>query len=70
MNKTFRYLEIFWLIIGCVGVLLCSYHIVAQDKGNSVFFLIFTFVAGLMYAVRRRHRIKYEASQKPKEEKK
>jgi hypothetical protein len=70
MNKTFRILEILWLIIGCVGVLLCAYNIVAQDRGNSIFFLIFTFAAGLMYAVRRRQRIKFEAAQKTKEEKK
>ncbi|MCE3278453.1 MAG: hypothetical protein K0S44_644 [Bacteroidetes bacterium] len=70
MNKTFRILEILWLVIGCIGVLLCAYNIVAQDRGNSIFFLIFTFACGLMYAVRRRQRIKFEAAQKSKEEKK
>jgi hypothetical protein len=70
MNKTFKILEILWLIMGCVGVLLCAYHIVAQDRGNSIFFLIFTFACGLMYAVRRKQRIKFEAAQKTKEEKK
>jgi asparagine N-glycosylation enzyme membrane subunit Stt3 len=70
MNKTFKILEILWLIMGCVGVLLCSYFIVAQSKADSIFFLIFTFACGLMYAVRRRQRIKFEAAQKQKEEKK
>ena len=70
MNKTFRILEILWLVIGCVGVLLCAYNIVAQDRGNSIFFLIFTFACGLMYAVRRRQRIKFEAALKQKEEEK
>jgi hypothetical protein len=70
MNKTFRILEILWLVIGCIGVLLCAYNIVAQDRGNSIFFLIFTFACGLMYAVRRRQRIKFEAALKQKEEEK
>jgi hypothetical protein len=71
MNKTFRILEILWLVMGCIGVLLCAFNIVGQDRGNSIFFLIFTFACGLMYAVRRRQRIKYEAAeQKQKEQKK
>lgn len=70
MNKTFRILEILWLVMGCVGVLLCALNIVGQDKGNSIFFLIFTFACGLMYAVRRRQRIKFEAALKQKEEEK
>lgn len=71
MNKTFRILEILWLAMGCIGVLLCAYNIVAQDKRSSIFFLIFTFACGMMYAVRRRQRIKFEAAeQKRKEQKK
>ncbi|MCW3104761.1 MAG: hypothetical protein JWO09_3201 [Bacteroidetes bacterium] len=71
MNKTFKILEILWLVMGCIGVLLCAYNIVGQDRGNSIYFLIFTFACGLMYAVRRRQRIKFEAAeQKQKEQKK
>jgi hypothetical protein len=71
MNKTFRVLEILWLVMGCIGVLLCAFNIVAKDTRTSVFFLIFTFACGMMYAVRRRQRIKWEAAQeKQKEQKK
>jgi hypothetical protein len=71
MNKTFRVLEILWLVMGCIGVLLCAYHIVAKDNRSAIFFLIFTFACGMMYAVRRRQRIKFEANeQKQKEQKK
>jgi hypothetical protein len=70
MNKTFRILEILWLVMGCIGVLLCAFNIAGQDRGNSIFFLIFTFACGLMYAVRRRQRIKFEAALKQKEEEK
>ncbi len=71
MNKTFRILEIVWLTIGCFGVLMCAANIVQQDTRASIFFLIFTFACGMMYAVRRRQRIKFEAAeQKQKEQKK
>ena len=57
--------------MGCVCVLLCAYNIVARDMFGAVFFLIFTFACGLMYAVRRRQRLKTEAiQQKQKEQKK
>jgi len=71
LNKALRVLEILWLAIGCVGVLLCAYNIVAHDTRGAVFFLIFTFACGMMYAVRRRQRLKAEAAaQKQKEQKK
>lgn len=68
MNKTFRVLEILWLAMGCIGVLMCAFNIAAKDTRTSVFFLIFTFACGMMYAVRRRQRIKFEASEKQKDQ--
>lgn len=68
MNKTFRVLEILWLVMGCIGVLMCAFNIVAKDNRTSIFFLIFTFACGMMYAVRRRQRIKYEAAQQKEKE--
>ena len=71
MHKTFRILEILWLVMGCIGVLMCAFNIAAQDTRTSIYFLIFTFACGLMYAVRRRQRLKWEAAtQKEKEQKK
>jgi hypothetical protein len=71
MNKTFRVLELLWLVMGCIGILMCAFNIVAKDTRTSIFFLIFTFACGMMYAVRRRQRLKYQAAeQKQKEEKK
>jgi hypothetical protein len=78
MNKTFRVLELLWLVMGCIGILMCAFNIVAKDTRTSIFFLIFTFACGMMYAVRRRQRLKYSqrdpkrevAEQKQKEEKK
>lgn len=70
MNKMFRILEIFWLIIGLVGVVMCSYSIITKDSKGAVYFLVITIASGLMYAVRKRQRIKFEVAQKEREQKK
>jgi hypothetical protein len=70
MNKTFRILELVWLFMGCVGVIMCAFSIISGDNRGSIYFLVFTFACGLMYAVRRKQRMKFEASQKQKEEQK
>ena len=70
MNKTFRILELVWLFMGCVGVIMCTFSIIRGDNRGSIYFLVFTFACGLMYAVRRKQGMKFEASQKQKEEQK
>jgi hypothetical protein len=66
MNKAFRILEIIWLVLGFIGVLMCGYFIIIQDKQGVIYFIIFTVMCGLMYAVRRRQRMRFEANQKNK----
>lgn len=66
MNKTFKILEIIWLFLGCMGVLLCGYFIMTGDKQGAIYFIIFTLMCGLMYSVRKRQRIKFEAKNKIK----
>jgi uncharacterized membrane protein len=66
MNKAFRILEIIWLVLGFIGVLMCGYFIIIQDKQGAIYFIIFTVMCGLMYSVRRRQRMKFEANQKNK----
>ena len=68
MNKTFRILELVWLFIACIAILLCAYSILSHDNRGALYFIILTFAAGLMYAVRRKQRIKFEAAQKQKEQ--
>ncbi len=77
MNKTFRILEIIWLVMACIGVIMCAYFIITKDNQGAIYFLIFTLASGLMYAVRKRQRIKFsqrdpkgEAAQKSQEQKK
>lgn len=63
MKKTFRILEILWLIMGIVGIVMCSVSIIDKDNTGSIYFLVFTIMCGLMYAYRKRQRIKFDASQ-------
>jgi hypothetical protein len=66
MNKTFKILEVIWLIMGCIGACMCIYSIILKDNQGAIYFLIFMLVCGMMYFVRRRQRIKFEAAQKQK----
>lgn len=70
MNRTFKILEIIWLVMGCIGVAMCAYNIIIKDNRGAIYFLVFAFVSGIMYSVRKRQRKKFEASQKQQEEKK
>lgn len=69
MNKVFKVLEIIWLVLGCIGIFLCAYAIIKKDNEGAVYFLAFTIVSGVMYAVRKRQRVKFENAQKEKEQK-
>lgn len=62
--KMFKVLEMIWLIIGIVGILMTGYFIIVKDKEGAVFFIIFTLVAGIMYSVRKRQRVRFEAKSK------
>ncbi len=58
--RTFKVLEILWLIIGLVAIAMCSYSIAIGQQRDSIFFLVVTFMSGVMYAVRKRQRKKTE----------
>jgi len=69
MNKIFKILEITWLVMGFVGILMSAYSIITGDKNAIIYFLMFTVVCGVMYALRRRQRVKFENTQKNNEPK-
>lgn len=56
----FKALEIIWLVIGLVGVAMCAYSITAGRRQDAIYFLVVTFMSGVMYAVRKRQRKKAE----------
>ena len=59
MNKMFRILEIIWLLIAITGIGLCLYSmLILKDKNQAIYLLVFTVISGLMYARRKRQRIK------------
>ncbi len=62
MDKALKILEVLWLIIGLVGLALCVNAIIDQDQIGATYFLVFTVVCGIMYAIRKRQRIKHETS--------
>ena len=62
--KMFKVLEMIWLIIGIVGILMTGYFIIVKDKEGAVFFFFFFLVAGIMYSVRKRQRVRFEAKSK------
>jgi hypothetical protein len=67
--KIFKILEIVWLALACIGVIMCVYNIVMKDNGGAIYFFVFAIVSGLMYALRRRQRVKFEKAQAEKENK-
>ena len=62
-NKLFRISEIMWLVIGIACVVTDLYiFIFLREMQRGVFFLGMTFMAALMYFVRRRMRIRADAA--------
>ena len=56
--------------MGCIGVFMSIYSLAIKDNRGALYFLAFFIVCGIMYAVRRRQRIKYEEAHKQKEQNK
>ncbi|MCH7535389.1 MAG: hypothetical protein IH948_06525 [Bacteroidetes bacterium] len=52
--------EYFWLIVSIAGVCISPYKIYTRGIGESYIFLIATFVAILMYVLRRMRRTSLE----------
>ncbi|MFT4680888.1 MAG: hypothetical protein ACI9YU_000720 [Flavobacteriales bacterium] len=68
MNKTLKILETLWLVFGLVCLGMAAYTINEKgiDNTESKMLLLGTFLAGVLYAVRRRQRIRSdESSDKP-----
>lgn len=67
MNKTFRVLEILWLVFGLVCLGLSAYTIneKGMDNTESKMLLLGTFISGILYTIRRRQRIRAEQNNKP-----
>jgi UPF0716 family protein affecting phage T7 exclusion len=65
--NTLRILEISWLVFGIAGIILCFYNIVTEGVSSAILPLVFTFIAGVFYMVRRKQRISYQKHQQHSE---
>jgi cbb3-type cytochrome oxidase subunit 3 len=64
MNKIVKAFEMFWLIMCFVGIFMCVYSAVKRDNQDVFYFLAFTFVCAILYALRKRQRKNLEDSHK------
>ena len=58
--NTLRILEISWLVFGLVGLGLCAYNFIYESPVAAIWPLIFTIIATIFYALRRKQRIAYD----------
>jgi c-di-AMP phosphodiesterase-like protein len=70
MNKTFKILEIIWLVMAFVGVVMTVYTFIRSDTTGAIYFLVFTFVSTVMYFVRKKQRTRFEANKDQQSSKK
>ena len=56
LQKMLRVLELVWLAVGFTGLASFVYAMVSGRRDQGIYFLVLTFVAGVMFAVRRRQR--------------
>lgn len=62
--KFIRFLEIAWIIVGLTTVTIGIYETLTRGFEESYMFFIFAFVAGILYALRRKQRIGMEEDSK------
>ncbi len=60
LQKMLRVLEMVWLVIGLVGLGSFVYAMLSGHKDKGIYMLVMTFIAGLMFAVRRKQRKRAE----------
>ncbi len=60
MIKILRINEYLWLFFAVVAVILCAYSIIIQDREQSIYFIVLTFMAGFFYALKRGQRKRFE----------
>lgn len=62
MKRTFRILELLWLVFGVLCLLLAAYTINTKglDNTEGQLLLFGAFVSGILYSIRRKQRIKHE----------
>ena len=63
-----RILEIAWMVIAVITALITGYLLLIRQFSESIFMVICTTIALVMYGVRRRQRIRYDVHLRNQEE--
>jgi len=63
-----RILEIAWMIIAVTTGLVSGYLLLIRQFSESIFMIICTTIALVMYAIRRRQRIRYDVHVRKQED--
>jgi hypothetical protein len=66
MIKLMRISEIMWLLVGAVCLILGTYESSKTGIERNWYMFVFTFIAGVMYAVRKKQRQNVEEKEKGK----
>ena len=68
MHKVPRILELVWLGMTIIGFGSFIYAMLAPRRDQAIYFIVFTFIAGIMYMVRKgqRKRVEADMQNKPK----
>jgi hypothetical protein len=61
--------EYLWMGFAAISILLSVYSLIKGDREQSLYFIVLTFVAGLLYSFNRSRRRKMEARAKEQQEK-
>ncbi len=56
--------EYLWLAFVIISVLLAIYCLIKSDREQALYFIVLTFIAGLLYSFNRSRRRKLEAKAK------
>jgi len=61
--------EYLWLAFSIISVVLSVYCLIKSDREQALYFIVLTFVAGLLYSFNRSRRRKMEARAKEQQSK-
>ena len=61
--------EYLWMFFTCISILLAGYCLLKSDNQQALYFIVLTFIAGILYSFFRSRRRKYEVWLTEKKEK-
>jgi len=60
-NKTLRFLEFIWILIGLTGTMLAAWTYMNNNKGQAAYFAVIAVVSAVFYNIRRKQRKELES---------